>query len=235
MSRVTEAFRILTRQERLRPLRSLYPPEAADADIQLIESVRPFTLLDRERLWFLRSAVAYVDRAALPGAIVECGVWRGGAMLLAKSVSATQRQFWLYDTFAGMSGGGEKDISFDGRRHDETAVQTDDPLISAKAVRKLFEGHGLDDDSLVIVEGPVEKTLSQQVPDQIAILRLDTDFYASTKLELETLYPRLVSGGILIIDDYGSWQGSRAATDEYFGNAMPLLTPVRSSRICIKL
>jgi hypothetical protein len=58
----------------------------------------------------------------------------------------------------------------------------------------------------------------KNLPEQISILRLDTDWYTSTKIELEVLYKKLVKGGILIIDDYGHWQGARKAVDEYFKN-----------------
>jgi O-methyltransferase len=67
-----------------------------------------------------------------------------------------------------------------------------------------------------LVPGRVEETLAFDLPDQIALLRLDTDWYESTKVSLEQLYPRLVPGGVLIIDDYGHWQGCRKAVDDYF-------------------
>lgn len=72
------------------------------------------------------------------------------------------------------------------------------------------------DDNIILVEGKIEETLPGVIPDEIAMLRLDTDWYASTLHELKHLYPRLVRGGVLIIDDYGHWQGAREATDEYF-------------------
>ena len=76
-----------------------------------------------------------------------------------------------------------------------------------------------------LIKGPVEDTLNveENLPKKISVLRLDTDFYESTKKELEILYPRLVKNGILIIDDYGHWQGSRKAVDEYFQNDEVLL------------
>ena len=80
-------------------------------------------------------------------------------------------------------------------------------------------------------------TLLDRVPEQIAILRLDTDWYESTKTELEVLYPRLAPGGICILDDYGHWQGARQAVDEYFSHNQPrpLIMPVDfSGRIFIK-
>ena len=73
-------------------------------------------------------------------------------------------------------------------------------------------------EKLIFVPGRVEVTLPDQAPEQIALLRLDTDWYESTYHELEHLYPRLADGGILIVDDYGHWQGARQAVDDYFRN-----------------
>jgi hypothetical protein len=72
-----------------------------------------------------------------------------------------------------------------------------------------------------LVRGPVEETLPAAAPERLALLRLDTDWYASTRHELEHLYPRLVDGGVLIVDDYGHWQGARQAVDEYFAGTAP--------------
>ena len=76
-----------------------------------------------------------------------------------------------------------------------------------------------------LIEGKVEETLlnEKNLPNKISILRLDTDWYASTKIELEILYPRLMSGGFLIIDDYGHFKGCKKAVDEYFKDNMPYL------------
>ena len=88
------------------------------------------------------------------------------------------------------------------------------------------------------VKGKVETTIPEQAPKQISLLRLDTDWYASTKHELENLFPRLSPGGILIIDDYGDWQGARKAVDEYVANHAPSLFLSRldyTGRISVKL
>jgi hypothetical protein len=83
-------------------------------------------------------------------------------------------------------------------------------------VRETFRRSGIRDDAVNFVKGDVEHTLRKRLPKKISILRLDTDWYESTKLELEILYPRLAKGGVLIIDDYGHWEGARRAVDEYF-------------------
>jgi hypothetical protein len=75
---------------------------------------------------------------------------------------------------------------------------------------------GIDAGRLHFVKGPVEETIPASVPERIALLRLDTDWYESTRHELIHLFPRLAAGGVLIVDDYGHWRGCRRATDEYF-------------------
>ena len=96
----------------------------------------------------------------------------------------------------------------------------------------------VDDEKISqLIKGIVEKTLLEpkNLPEKISILRLDTDFYESTKIELEILYPKLVSGGFLIIDDYGHFKGCRKAVDEYFRDDLPYLHYVDySCRLIIK-
>lgn len=75
---------------------------------------------------------------------------------------------------------------------------------------------GYPPEGIVFVKGKVEDTLSDRVPERIALLRLDTDWYESTRCELKHLFPRLVQGGVLVLDDYAWWSGSRKAADEYF-------------------
>jgi O-methyltransferase len=91
-------------------------------------------------------------------------------------------------------------------------------------VRQAVLSTGYDAARLHFVKGKVEDTLPAEAPPQICLLRLDTDWYESTRHELRHLYPRLARGGVLIIDDYGHWQGARQATDEYLAEQrIPLL------------
>jgi O-methyltransferase len=153
----------------------------------------------------------------IPGDIVECGVFRGANIIIARKV-LPDRVCWLYDTFAGMTEPEPVDTKRSGApaAGRKTANWCLSPL---EEVRGYLEGAGvLDDTKLKFVVGDVLKTLRVTLPERIALLRLDTDWYASTKLELEVLYPLLSSGGVLLIDDYGHWLGARAAVDEYFGN-----------------
>jgi hypothetical protein len=95
-------------------------------------------------------------------------------------------------------------------------------------VKETLRATGYPAERLHFVVGPVEETIPREVPPGIALLRLDTDWYESTKHELEHLYPLLADGGALIIDDYGHWEGCKRAVDEYFAASPP---PVLLSRI----
>jgi O-methyltransferase len=170
--------------------------------------------------------------------VVECGVWKGGNIILARKLSP-ERTCWLYDTFDGMTEPTELDISRKGvlalksyrkkeRRGDKWCAASVDEVRA-----NLQEMGVLDEDRLRFVVGKVEDTLRVEanLPEQIALLRLDTDWYASTKVELEVLYPRLSPGGYLIVDDYGHWAGARKAVDEYFGRNGPKLKRIDYSAV----
>jgi O-methyltransferase len=225
-----------------------YPPDFSAADVALCERVRALTMTSPERIAALAQAVRYVVANGLPGSFVECGVWRGGSMVAAALTLAdlgdTTRDLYLFDTFEGMTDPTERDRTYAG-------VSADAKLSDAerKEGRNYWCIAGIDDvranmaatgypmERVHLVRGPVESTIPQHAPDNIALLRLDTDWYASTKHELEHLYPRLISQGVLIIDDYGHWEGARGAVDEYVGalSRKPLLTRIDyTGRCCVK-
>ncbi len=201
-------------------------PDATARDLETILRVQPFTMTSPERLLGLIRAVEYIDQNKLPGSIVECGVWRGGSMMAAALASehSGKRQLWLFDTFEGMTEPGEADIDLRGNDAASLLVQSGDPFAADSVwcrshlenVKSSLRSTGYPDDRMCFVPGPVEETLQVADTGPIALLRLDTDWYESTRCELEQLFPRLVSGGVLIIDDYGHWQGCRRAVDEYF-------------------
>jgi Macrocin-O-methyltransferase (TylF) len=194
---------------------------------ELYEKCRPYTMTSVERLYALYKSVEYIVAANLPGDFVEAGVWRGGScMLIAETLlafGASSRRIFLFDTFAGHPRpDAEKDIDIWGNRAiDEwhrTRTKEDEgqwAYASLEEVRANLALTGYPADALVFVKGMVEET-TQNVDATIALLRLDTDWYASTKAGLEHLYPRLVSGGVLILDDYGHYKGQQLAVDEYF-------------------
>lgn len=198
------------------------PPEF----LSLYEKCRRFTMTSTERMFALHTAVAHVVKHRIPGDIVECGVWRGGSsMMAAHSLAAlndTSRRLYLYDTFAGMSRPTSKDVDVSGKPADSSWEQQQKGGVntwcyaSLDDVRANMSTVPYPQEKITYVQGKVEDTIPGTIPERIALLRLDTDFYESTAHELEHLYPRLSPLGVLILDDYGHWKGAREATDEYF-------------------
>ncbi len=209
-----------------------FPPDIDEAERDAIAEILPFTMTGSGQLASLRDAVRYIESAGIPGDIVECGVWRGGSSMamatMLRSLGSTTRHLYLFDTFAGMAEPGPEDVSFNAARAGEarSAWQSgqradganDYCFASLEDVEQNLRSTGYPADRVHLVKGMVEDTIPAAAPDRIAILRLDTDWYASTKHELEHLWPRLSVGGVIIIDDYGCWQGARKATDEYFAS-----------------
>jgi len=215
---------------------------------------KAYTMTHIERMYALYNAVRYVMAAGIPGALVECGVWRGGsAMMMAETLKAggdVSRVLYLYDTYEGMSKPTARDITsgnvspfkwFQFSDHQDYAVEENMGLslaVPLEAVRQNMERTGYPLENIRLVKGKVEDTLPGVVPDQIALLRLDTDWYESTYQEMLHLYPRLARGGVLILDDYGFWKGSREAVDQYFaenGVKMLLNRVDHGCRIGIKI
>jgi O-methyltransferase len=224
---------------RLRSQRKEVParPKDIEADFwPLYERCKPFTMTSEERMYALWQTCMYVTAAGVPGDFVECGVWKGGSSMLA-ALSLPDRRLWLYDTFEGMPDPSDHDVDLDGRSMSadwesyqrDPVIRADSPL---EEVRRNLGATGHTD--VRLVRGLVEDTIPADAPDHIAILRLDTDWYESTRHELEHLWPRLAAGGVLIVDDYGHWQGARQAVDEYFGGRVLLQRIDYTGRLAIK-
>jgi len=209
-----------------------YPPWLADlADCDEItrevwETVRPYTMTTPERVAALIHATRYVHENNIAGDLVECGVWRGGSSmamaLTSRHLGAVDRDIYLYDTFEGMSEPSEADVSHRGLSAKQELEASGDGsefsdwcLGTLDEVKGNLATTGYPESNLHFVKGKIEETVPETVPRQIALLRLDTDWYESTKHELEHLFPLLSPGGVLILDDYGYWQGARKAVDEY--------------------
>jgi hypothetical protein len=231
------------------PLRATWPGDFGPEDIALCSEVQPFTMTSPEAIVTLAAAVRHINGHEIPGAYVECGVWKGGSMMTVArtllSLNRTDSQLYLFDTFEGMTNPTHHDVSRSGRSAQSLLDEDqggDDSLLRARAslqsVKAAMGSVGYPEKNLHYIAGRVEDTVPDAAPDQIALLRLDTDWYESTRHELEHLYPRLQSGGILIIDDYGWWGGARKATDEYFDahGTVPFLVRVDDSgrRMAIK-
>jgi O-methyltransferase len=199
------------------------PPDYDQATVDLFWKVKPYTLTSHERVFALRQAVTFVVKAKIPGAIVECGVWRGGSMLVIANtlleLGETSRDLYLFDTFETMPPPGEHDVDVWGTHaaevYEEALASPVYAYIPQDEIRKLLEATGYPPERLHFVKGMVEETIPDAAPAQIALCRLDTDWYESTAHEMEHLYPRITPGGVLLVDDYGHYMGSRRAVDEY--------------------
>jgi len=239
---------VSAQQQRISDLQARAERGYDDVDrdvLEICEVVRPYTMTGRDKLIALVGAVRHIARTGLAGDFVECGVWRGGSVhAVARTLAAegvTDRDIYLFDTFEGMTPPSEKDVRADGRpASDLLAVSDRTRWVWAVASREDVE-EGLQTlpypyERFHLVQGPVETTVPDQAPGTIALLRLDTDWYDSTRHELEHLYDRLVPGGVLIIDDYGTWQGSKQATDEFLAklDRPPLMHRAGRARIGVK-
>jgi O-methyltransferase len=222
---------------------SVQPPDLSEFDERdrpIIERAYPYTMTGVLRLDATVQSVRHCVRRGIPGAFCECGVWRGGsvlAMILTlQDMGVNDRDIHLFDTFEGMTEPTEHDRHpgeppaletwTEAKARDERpwAGMFGEHVFDEHSVRETVLSSGYPEERIHLVKGPVEETIPDHAPDALALLRLDTDWYESTRHELEHLYPRLADGGVLLIDDYGHWEGARRAVDEYFSQqAEPLL------------
>ena len=223
-------------------------PDVDSRVLEIFARAKAYTMTSPERVIALCDAARYVVANKIEGAIVECGVWRGGssmaAALMLADLGVVDRDLYLFDTFDGMSAPGEHD-----RRARDAAAAAELLATSGKdakvwayspldEVRENLQSTGYPMERVNFVQGKVEETIPGGAPAKIALLRLDTDWYESTRHELEHLFPRLALGGVLIIDDYGAWEGARRAVDEYFtthGVTMLLNRIDETGRMGVKL
>jgi|EndMetStandDraft_4_1072995.scaffolds.fasta_scaffold00261_10 hypothetical protein len=211
------------------------PADFEKATLDTYHKVKTYTMTTPERIASLCNAVNYLVKNNIHGDFVECGVWRGGSTMAAIDTlikaGDTTRDIYLYDTFEGMSEPTEHDKVFTGTGADElmNSSAKEDPtsVWCYSALEEVQQNVGTlkyPSNLVHYVKGKVEDSIPQTMPGKIALLRLDTDWYESTAHELEHLYPLLVPGGVIIIDDYGHWEGARKAVDEYIeAKKLPLL------------
>ena len=178
----------------------------------------PYTVLGIAAMYNYYSALKFIERAGLEGAIVECGVFMGGSALFAARMlkaAGSTRPLIAMDTFYGFARNDpERDIDYAGKVVCKPNKKENDFSMQSMAnMRSAGYAH------LSIVKGDVFETIPQLEVDRIALMRLDTDTYDTTKFELEQLYPKLVSGGVVIIDDYGFNQGCAQAVNEFLAQS----------------
>jgi len=189
---------------------------------------RAFTMTSTERMYAMWQSMHHILDWEIPGPIVECGVWRGGSMMIAAHVlmkrGKTDRDLYLFDTYEGLPRPDpEKDVDLWGHRaidgwipHARGPEQSDWARASQAEVEENLAETGYPRERIHFIKGMVETTVPQYAPETISLLRIDTDWESSTLHLLEHLYPRLKKMGILILDDYGHFLGARRAADSYF-------------------
>jgi hypothetical protein len=203
------------------------PPDFDRATVDTLHAVHDYSVTSPERPFALCEAVRYLVRSNTPGALVECGVLRGGSVLAMLrtlvQLGVRDRDVFLFDTFDDVPPPGPDDVDLFGT-HASTYHELFEDFrphgarwgrLSIPQLKGLFAETGYPEKHIHFVVGLVEDTLPESAPGQVALLRLDTDYYASTRHELEHLYPRVVPGGVLLVDDYGHFRGARKAVDEY--------------------
>ena len=171
------------------------------------------SMVERQRLDNLRQCIETALAEDIPGDVMECGVWRGGACAFAKAVltaHGSDRTVWLADSFEGLPPPAHEadTVDLQTRKYPMLAISQD-------RVQALFERFGLMDDRVRFLRGWFSETLPSAPVDRLAVLRLDGDYYESTIVALEALYPKVSPGGFVIIDDYGVLEPARRATDEF--------------------
>ena len=188
---------------------------------EVIKKTSSYTMTGSERIVSLIRAVDYIIENNIKGDIVECGVWKGGSIMAALHAlkkHETYKDIYLYDTFEGMAEPTTDDVSFKGNLATEIYQNKEGKWCysSLEEVKSNIELLKYPQEKIHFVKGKVEDTIPKKSTSKdIALLRLDTDWYESTRHEMEHLFPRLVKGGIIIIDDYGHWAGCKKAVDEY--------------------
>ncbi len=206
--------------------------ELNNDDAKLISVISKYSMTPRIRIYNLLQALRHIKQKNIDGDFVECGVWRGGNIILFKKfleneLKNSNKKIFAYDTYEGMNQPSEEDYNLTSKLSAKILLKKEKNKNSniwgvskIEDVKKNISENVESLNDINFIKGEVEQTLNDEknLPLKISILRLDTDWYLSTKKELEVLYGRVSSGGIIIIDDYGHWNGSKKAVDEFFSN-----------------
>lgn len=201
--------------------------EISQIELDIVKSISNYSMSTPANHWAIIQSIKHISKNNIDGDFVECGVWKGGNIILFKLILdllKLNKNIYAFDTFEGMPEPGEKDFdlkNIDAKKTFDKYKNKDikwcySTLDEVKSNIKSFNANYIE--TYNFVKGKVEETLNDEknLPNKISLLRLDTDFFDSTKKELEVLFPKLVSGGVLIIDDYGHWKGAKKAVDQYF-------------------
>ena len=198
--------------------------KASRADA-LINRLKAYTMCDTERIKSLIHLSLYLNSQRIEGDFVECGTYKGGTAAVLSKYMGQNRHLYLYDSFEGMPQTSPKDGQ-------EAAKWVGKCLCSVDDVKEAMKLVSTGDDQYTIKKGWFEQTFREELPNKVALLHCDADWYNSVTLVLETFYPLVVEGGCVVLDDFGYWEGCREAFYDFCikHNQKPLLERVGASQ-----
>ena len=195
---------------------------------------KEFGKADPTSSYTVYNCLKHIIQNKIKGDLVECGVFKGKMIAVMIETlnfyNSSEKNIYLYDTFEGMTPNSEVDKHVDTGQKNQVKLEKGDNYCDIESVQKNLENFNYDEKKIFYIKGDVKETLEGRLPDQISLLRLDTDFYESSLIELEKLYPKVNNSGFVIYDDYGHWIGQKKATDEFFTNKNIKPFLVRTSR-----
>ncbi len=199
-----------------------YIAEISKEEEKILNEISYYALSSKANQWSIIQSLKYIKSKNLDGAIVECGIYKGGTLLLIIKIMESlnlKRLLYGYDTFEeGFDALSKYDVDIKGKAVKEFKFK-EKFFPTKNDVLDIFKKFNINQEYFPkLIKGKTQDTLkiSENIPDKISFLRLDTDIYEPTIEQLHVLFPRLCSGGILHIDDYGHCPGVKKAVDEYF-------------------
>jgi hypothetical protein len=171
----------------------------------------------------IRNCIESILRSGIPGDLIETGAWRGGATIFMRGVlkayGVDDRIVWVADSFEGLPAPDPDLFPLEAKVQSGPVIQKSyhNLAVGLEEVKRNFLAYGLLDDQVRFLKGWFKDTLPNAPIGTLSLMRLDGDFYESTRDGLNSLYDRLSVGGYVIIDDYGedSWTYCRKAVDEF--------------------
>lgn len=188
------------------------------------QQVWDYTELPAHTLYNLYCAARYLVSAQIDGDFVECGVLLGGSVMMSQLVLArherASRRVYALDTFSGFV---TRNTEFDIDLQTGAPAGVVEPERHDHSEGAIANMKSINYPHLRVIKGDVLQTIPKLDIDRIALLRLDTDTYETTKFELESLYDRVVQGGVIIVDDYGYTLGCKKAVDDFLTTRAPVM------------
>jgi O-methyltransferase len=195
-------------------------------NLEILTKVQAYTYCSVGKLKNLINICEYLNATGVSGDFVECGTYKGGSAAVISKFLTSDKHLWLYDSFAGMPETSIKD-GIEAKKWVGGCLATEEDV---KEVMRLVS---TDKKSFTIRKGWFEETfITYPLPDKVALLHCDADWYNSVHLVLETFYHRVSEGGCIILDDFGFWEGCREAFYDfcYKHQLKPLIERVESDQ-----